>query len=84
MRSYLKDEIRNVIPFDRVIWNGRQCAEYLGVSYRIFMRSTQWHPSFPKRLPVPGHPRWSAQAVSQWALGEILPESRQHLEKSAA
>lgn len=73
-----------MIPFDRQVWDGLQCAEYLGVSYRTFMRRTQWLPSFPKRCPVPGHPRWSAQAVSQWALGEIPPESRQHLDKSAA
>lgn len=75
------------VPFDRVIWNGQQCADYLGVNYKVFMRSHRYAVGFPKPCPIPGHPRWSAQAVTSWALGEskeIPPESRQHLEKSAA
>jgi hypothetical protein len=85
-RDDLKDESMSV-PFDRVIWTAEECAAYLGQAYKVFLRRTQHLPTFPKRCPIPGHPRWSAQAVTAWALGEsqeIPPESRQHLEKSAA
>lgn len=75
------------VPFDRVIWTAQDCADYLGQAYKVFLRRTQHLSSFPKRCPIPGHPRWSAQAVTSWALGEtdkFPPESRQHLEKTAA
>lgn len=65
------------IPFDRVIWSAQQCADYLGESYNQFVRRTQYAEGFPKRCPKPGQPRWRAQAVTQWALGE-LNDSRQN------
>lgn len=75
------------VPFDRQLWTGQQCASYLGIAYQVFMRKAQHAAGFPKRCPIPGHPRWPAQAVTAWALGEsqkIPPESRQPLEKSVA
>lgn len=59
----------NDVPFDRQIWTGQQCADYLGQSYSQFMKRTQFAPDFPKRCPIPGQPRWQAQAVTDWALG---------------
>lgn len=58
------------IPFDRVIWSAQQCADYLGHSYSQFTKRTQYAEGFPKRCPIPGYPRWRAQAVTAWALGE--------------
>jgi hypothetical protein len=60
----------NEIPFDRVIWTAQQCADYLGQSYSQFIRRTQYAAGFPKRCPTPGQPRWRAQAVTAWAIGE--------------
>jgi hypothetical protein len=57
------------VPFDRVIWNAEQCAEYLGQKYSTFIKRTQYLPEFPARCPIPGQPRWPAQAVTDWALG---------------
>lgn len=61
------------IPFDRVIWSAQQCADYLGQSYSTFIKTTQYVEGFPSRCPIPGQPRWSAQAVTAWALGESDP-----------
>lgn len=64
------------IPFDRVIWSAQQCADYLGQSHSRFLKKTQYRPGFPDRCPLPGQPRWRAQAVTAWALGES-DEARQ-------
>jgi hypothetical protein len=65
------------IPFDRMIWNGEECAAYLGQSYSQFMKRTQHLEGFPKRCPIPGQPRWSAKAVTAWALGESRSDHEQ-------
>ena len=62
------------IPFDRVIWDASQCAEYLGQGKSTFLKRTQYSENavgryFPKRCPIPGQPRWRATAVTEWALG---------------
>lgn len=57
------------IPFELVIWDAHQCAEYLGQSYSNFIKRTQYLDDFPKRCPIPGQPRWPAKAVTDWALG---------------
>ena len=58
-----------MIPFDRVIWDARQCSEYLGQEYSTFLKRTQYLPGFPARCPMPGQPRWRAESVTAWALG---------------
>ena len=63
------------IPFDRVIWSASECAEYLGQRYSTFIKRTQYLDGFPGRRPIPGQPRWSAEAVTGWALGKSA-ESR--------
>jgi hypothetical protein len=58
-----------IIPFDRVIWDAKQIAEYLGVNYHTFLKQVRYQDGFPAPLSAfPGHPKWSAKAVSDWAL----------------
>lgn len=55
------------IPFDRVIWNAQDCADYFKQSRQEFLRLTRHMPDFPKELPTrPRH--WRALEVSNWAL----------------
>lgn len=78
------------IPFDRVIWNAEDCARYLGVSKTHFLQAIRHAQGFPKPLPIPPYPvggkvrtmdpRWSAVAVTGWALGETA----QDLHKTAS
>ena len=58
------------IPFDRVIWNAQDCADYLKVSRKHFLRDLRYRDGFPKQLPwsLEGRPRWSAQEVRDWGL----------------
>ena len=55
------------IPFEYVIWNAKQCAEYLGQSTSQFLKRTQWTDGFPRRLRDEGQPRWNAKQVTMWA-----------------
>lgn len=74
------------IPFDQVIWDAGQCAEYLGVSKTHFLNAIQHAEGFPRPLSIPAYTiggkertmasRWKAQAVTSWALGEIPQDSR--------
>lgn len=57
------------VPFDRQVWSAERCAAYLEIEKGTFLRSTQFAAGFPKPLEIPGKPRWSALAVSEWALG---------------
>jgi hypothetical protein len=59
----------NAVPFEYVIWDARECAAYLGQSYSQFAKRTQHLSDFPARCPMPGQPRWRAQAVAEWAIG---------------
>lgn len=52
-----------MIPFEYVIWNARECAEYLGQRYSSFIKRGQYVGGFPPRCPMPGHPRWRAADV---------------------
>lgn len=67
------------VPIEYQVWSGAQCAEYLNQAYKYFMRETQFAPGFPPRCDIPGHPRWSAKLVIEWATKpkQIPPQSRQ-------
>jgi hypothetical protein len=55
------------IPFDRVIWNAQDCADYFKQSRQEFLRQTRHGTGFPKELPArPRH--WRALEVTNWAL----------------
>lgn len=56
------------VPFDRVIWTAEECAGYLRQEASTFLKRTQHIEGFPKRLEIPGQPRWQAKAVTDWAL----------------
>jgi len=56
------------VPFDRVVWDAGECAEYLRIAKPSFLKRTQWAPGFPPRLRGFGQPRWQALAVTEWAL----------------
>jgi hypothetical protein len=60
------------VPFERVIWNAQQCADYLGQSRQEFLRVTRHRPDFPRELQ--NRPRhWHALAVTEWALSGSIP-----------
>lgn len=62
-------------PFEYVVWDAETCAAYLMQKKATFLKRTQWLDGFPARLPIEGHPRWNAMAVTRWANG-ITNESR--------
>ncbi len=64
------------IPFEYVIWDAQQCADYLGQSKVSFLKRTQWRVGFPSRCQIEGHPRWNAKQVTEWANAGITSESR--------
>lgn len=57
------------IPFDRVIWDAGECAEYLRESRAEFLRKTRYAEGFPAEIPSKPR-RWRAIEVTAWALGE--------------
>jgi hypothetical protein len=59
----------STVPFEYLIWDAQGCADYLGQSYSQFVKRTQYLPGFPARCPLPGHPRWPAKSVAEWAIG---------------
>lgn len=62
------------VPFDRVIWNAQECADYLKQSRQEFLRLTRHRPDFPRELQ--NRPRhWQAVAVTEWALSGSVPSS---------
>jgi len=61
-----------VIPFEFVIWDADECAEYLKVSKDRFLKSIRHRKGFPS--PVTSdheHPRWRAIYVAKWRVGEF-------------
>lgn len=61
------------VPFDKQLWNSKECAAYLRKSVTVFMQHIAAHPSFPKRIRTPGTrggesmPLWRAAEVAEWA-----------------
>lgn len=74
------------VPFDRQVWSGEKCAEFLEISKTHFLQAVRYAEGFPAPLPIPPYiaagrqrhmdPRWSAAAVAAWAHGEITQDSR--------
>jgi len=58
------------VPFDQIIWDAGQVAEYLKMSRGEFLRSTRYDKGFPAPLPMSagGRPKWRAVAVTGWAV----------------
>jgi hypothetical protein len=55
---------------DESVWTAKDCAAYLKVSSKHFLRDYRFRDGFPRQLAwsIEGRPRWSAQAVKDWAL----------------
>lgn len=52
------------------VWTAKEVAAYLKLAPRYFLRKIRFQEGFPAQLEwsKTGHPRWSAQAVKDWAL----------------
>ena len=52
------------------VWTAKECAAYLKVSPKHFLRWYRFKPEFPKQLAwsVGGRPKWSSEAVIAWAV----------------
>ena len=55
---------------DDAIWTAADCAAYLKVTAKHFLRDYRFLEGFPKQLQwsLEGRPRWAAQSVKDWAL----------------
>lgn len=76
---------RPIIPFDRVIWNAQDCADYFKQSRQEFLRLTRHMDGFPKELAArPRH--WRAVEVSNWALtgSSMMPPTSPGITQEAA
>jgi hypothetical protein len=56
------------VPFELVIWDAGDCAEYLKESRPEFLRKTRYAQGFPAEIPSKPR-RWRAVEVTAWALG---------------
>jgi hypothetical protein len=63
-----------LVPFELLIWDAAECAAYLRIEKASFLKRTQFAVGFPRRLDMPGHPRWSAKAVADWAFSRTNHE----------
>lgn len=57
-------------PPEKVIWDSKQCADYLCMSERHFIDKISKFSGFPTPIILPsekgkGHPRWFAQEVQE-------------------
>lgn len=55
---------------DESIWDAGDCAAYLKMSRKHFLRDVRFREGFPQQLEwsVGRHPKWAAQDVRAWAL----------------
>lgn len=69
----IAQKLRLLPPADRVIWSGKDCAKYLGVSERHFGDRVSKSHGFPEPIRLPdehgnrGHARWHAVDIQEWA-----------------
>lgn len=60
------------VPNDQVLWDGEQCASYLGVSAKHFIDRMSKSYGFPKPIKLPSetgrraHNRWYAVELMKW------------------
>ena len=78
------------VPFDRLIWDAQDCADYFKESRQEFLRTRRHKEGFPAEIP--GRDRlWRAVEVSNWALTgdankipQDFPKSAEQQEESVA
>ena len=62
------------VPFEKEIWNAKQCADYLGINVRTFAEKLSLRPGFPRSFRLPsdkglGSKRWWAREIILFAEG---------------
>ncbi len=66
-------KLRLLPPTDKVLWDAKECAEYLRMSEKHFMDRVSKTMKFPKPIKLPSetgrraHSRWYASEVMDWA-----------------
>lgn len=65
-------KLRTMPPPDKVLWDAKECAEYLRMSEKHFVDRVSKTMKFPKPIKLPSetgrrsHPRWYAQEIMEW------------------
>jgi len=65
-------KLRLLPPPDKVIWESKQCAEYLRISERHYVDKVSKSAGYPLAIKLPtengsrGHSRWYAQEIQEW------------------
>lgn len=66
------------VPWEHVLWDADDVAEYLKVSRRTVTDNYSLRPGFPRALhPGGGYPRWYAHEIVEW-----VDQSRSRKRKS--
>jgi predicted DNA-binding transcriptional regulator AlpA len=66
-------KLRLLPPKDKVLWDAKECAEYLRFSQKHFVDHISKTLKFPRPIKLPSeagrraHPRWYASEVMDWA-----------------
>lgn len=60
-----------MIPFEYLIWDAEDCAQYFRQSKEHFLRHTRHSEGFPSPVSRDDQrPRWRAKSVAEWAVME--------------
>jgi predicted DNA-binding transcriptional regulator AlpA len=65
-------KLRLLPPPDKIIWTGKQAAEYLGMSAHNFVNRVSKSVNFPLAIKLPTdtgsrcQSRWYAQEIQEW------------------
>lgn len=72
LASAIADKLAAAVPAEKALWDGKQCAAYLGVSEKHFMDRVSKSYKFPAPLKLPSdtgrraHSRWYAAEIMDW------------------
>jgi hypothetical protein len=62
-----------MVPFEFLLWDAQDCADYFKLSKEYFLRNTRHSEGFPKPVSKDNEkPRWRAKAVAAWAVMETV------------
>lgn len=68
----IANKLRLLPPADKVLWDVRECAEYLRMSEKHFIDRVSKTMKFPSPIKLPSetgrraHPRWYASEIMDW------------------
>jgi predicted DNA-binding transcriptional regulator AlpA len=71
LATAIANRMRMLPPADAVIWDSKQCAEYLNISQKHFTDRVSKGNGFPSPIKLPaengrGHARWYAHEIQEW------------------